>query len=68
MCRKAATPFGALGGTRTPRCNKLPLARLLRRSGKWWPAERPGTAGDKSEIHTHKQMQLIAVHVERVHG
>jgi len=30
--------------------------------------EPPGTAGDKSEIHTHKQMQLIAVRVERVHG
>lgn len=39
---------------------------LRRHGGQYWTG--PSTAGDKSEIHTRKQMQLIAVHVERVHG
>lgn len=39
---------------------------LRRHGGQHWTG--PSTAGDKSEIHTRKQMQLIAVHVERVHG
>lgn len=65
-------------------CTFRTLARHVAISYGWrrplrracWPGMATGwnrlrtrvTAGDKSEIHTRKQMQLIAVHVERVHG